>query len=345
MIAPVHLGYYLIGRDRECQIRPKTRSVSRLHCLVYFGSKPPEPLLNLRADATGEITSGNSQLSFHVLDLNSTSGTQLNGQKIPPRQWHRVDDGTELRCGKIAWQVVVPKRDAMADSSVSGIQPDSTTPSIEPVRSTEPATSNASRSVPTRSVPTRSDPAEAKPRQVEDDMLSGDAWQEADVAAFLAAHDDADRENRYESIRSNAKLHADDDSHVFDDEELLDSEGSFCDELVSSAELSDAPTQIEPPSESADAPTVPGPKLTYQEQSKKDAREKADAARKAKAAKKRKADAKRAARVAGDGTNPLIEKIKIVAVVILTVCVFGLAIYQFVRFRSGPPPRIVEGID
>lgn len=340
MIAPIHLGYYLIGRDRECQIRPKTRSVSRLHCLVYFGSKPPEPLLNLRADATGEIIIGNLQPSFHVLDLNSTSGTKLNGQKIPPRQWHRVDDGTELRCGKIAWQVVVPKRDAMADSSVSGIQSDSTASSTEPVRSTEPATSNASRSV-----PTRPDPIEAKTRQVDDAMLSGGAWQEADVAAFLAAHDDADRENRYESIRSNAKLYADDDSHVFDDEELLDSESSFGDELVSSAEWADAPTQIETSSESTSDKAVPGPKLTPQEQSKKDAREKADAARKAKAAKKKKADAKRAARLAGDGTNPLIEKIKIVAVVILTVCVFGLAIYQFVRFRSGPPPRIVEGID
>ena len=161
----------------------------------------------------------------------------------------------------------------------------------------------------------------------------------------MAAHDDADRENRYESIRSNAKLYADDDSHVFDDDELLDSEGSYCDESVSDIELSDAQTEVEFGTESPEVKPIPGPKLTPQEQRKKDARDKAEAARKAKTEKKKKADAKREARMAGDGTNPLIEKIKFIAAVILAVCVLGLAIYQVIQFGSGPPPKVVEGID
>ena len=35
LAAPLFEGYYLIGRHEECQIRPKSRSVSRRHCLLH----------------------------------------------------------------------------------------------------------------------------------------------------------------------------------------------------------------------------------------------------------------------------------------------------------------------
>ncbi len=125
--AELQTGYYLIGRHGECQIRPKSRSVSRRHCLLHV---QPDYLA--------------------VLDLRSTSGTRLGAERLPPAVWVEVSPGDQLRCGKIAFDVVAEA----------------------PVASAEPP------------------------------MLRGEAWQEIDIAGFLQAADDDDREVRYETIRA-----------------------------------------------------------------------------------------------------------------------------------------------
>ncbi len=80
--APLQYGYYLIGRHRECQIRPKSRSVSRRHCLLY-------------QDDTG----------LKVFDLGSTAGTRVNDLRLRPQTWTTLRHGDMLRCGKVAFRV------------------------------------------------------------------------------------------------------------------------------------------------------------------------------------------------------------------------------------------------
>ena len=82
--APLMDGYYLIGRHAECQIRPKSKSVSRRHCLV-------------------EHRGGRMRL----IDLDSTSGTTIDGRPVDPMVWVDVPDGSELRFGKVAFGVVL----------------------------------------------------------------------------------------------------------------------------------------------------------------------------------------------------------------------------------------------
>ncbi|MEM8666368.1 MAG: FHA domain-containing protein [Planctomycetota bacterium] len=80
--APLQNGYYMIGRHSECQIRPKSRSVSRRHCLL-FAQK-------------GEL---------QVRDLGSASGTKVNDRRMEGNLWFPLRDGDELRCGKVVFQV------------------------------------------------------------------------------------------------------------------------------------------------------------------------------------------------------------------------------------------------
>lgn len=106
--APLHSGYYMIGRHKECQIRPKSHSVSRRHCLLHH-----------------------DEHGLRVLDLESSAGTYLDSARLEPRRWYPIKDGSELRCGKVLFRAavgarsesIVPSKDlvaAGAPSIVSG---------------------------------------------------------------------------------------------------------------------------------------------------------------------------------------------------------------------------------
>ncbi len=82
--APIQRGYYLIGRHAECQIRPKSRSVSRRHCLLHHGEQ-----------------------GLGILDLRSTRGTHVNDTKIQPQTWTRLHHGDQIRCGKVTFDVAI----------------------------------------------------------------------------------------------------------------------------------------------------------------------------------------------------------------------------------------------
>jgi predicted component of type VI protein secretion system len=93
---PLKLGYYMIGRDGECQIRPKSHSVSRRHCLLHHSSH-----------------------GVRVYDLASANGTRVNEQVLEPNEWAWLCDGDQLRCGKIAFRVALETADQPADSAVA----------------------------------------------------------------------------------------------------------------------------------------------------------------------------------------------------------------------------------
>ncbi|MFK8113739.1 MAG: FHA domain-containing protein [Rubripirellula sp.] len=97
LAVPIQTGYYLIGRHEECQIRPKSRSVSRHHCLI------------LHREETG----------LSVLDLSSTTGTHVNGKRLVPRDWEPLSDGDMIRCGKVQFQVSMDPCQPIAGSGFS----------------------------------------------------------------------------------------------------------------------------------------------------------------------------------------------------------------------------------
>lgn len=80
--APLEFGYYMIGRHRDCQIRPRSHSVSRRHCL-------------LQHDPT----------HLRVYDLGSTNTTTVNDKPLEPNEWRELADGDEIRCGKVLFRV------------------------------------------------------------------------------------------------------------------------------------------------------------------------------------------------------------------------------------------------
>jgi predicted component of type VI protein secretion system len=94
--APMMDGYYMIGRHEECQIRPKSRSVSRRHCLIH-----------------------NVSGTMKILDLKSASGTHVCGQRIQPMAWKTLKQGDQIRCGKICFNVVLSAGNALASSGPS----------------------------------------------------------------------------------------------------------------------------------------------------------------------------------------------------------------------------------
>ena len=88
-MADIRLGFYMIGRHRECQIRPKSQSVSRRHCLVQHH---PDWV--------------------RVFDLESKRGTFVNDVRLEPKTWHVLNHGDRLRCGKYWFEVAIYRREA-----------------------------------------------------------------------------------------------------------------------------------------------------------------------------------------------------------------------------------------
>lgn len=257
-VANIHPGYYLIGRHRECQIRPKSRSVSRYHCIVHHS---PDQLL--------------------VYDLDSTSGTRINNVRIAPRQWTRLQSDDELRAGKVAFSVLIHEAQSDAPQAVGALSGEQD--------------SSAS-------------------------MVRGAALQEADIADFLEAADDAERQQRYESIRGRmSKQNArdeDDDIH-FEDTPLESDEVTSAGD--SGVALDDDDREHGKGPRHANQRSSPGrlpPHL------------------KKKLASKSKG---------GSGFD--VERWKLIAASIFAALVISFAVYSFFQFQGGSQPRVIEGID
>jgi pSer/pThr/pTyr-binding forkhead associated (FHA) protein len=86
--ADIREGIYMIGRDRECQIRPKSNSVSERHCLVQHHGE-----------------------TVRVFDLESEEGTFVNDVQLQPKTWQVLNHGDRLRCGKYWFDVAIYLRE------------------------------------------------------------------------------------------------------------------------------------------------------------------------------------------------------------------------------------------
>ncbi len=75
---------FLIGRSDSCQLRPKSESVSRKHCII--------------AVQDGRVL---------VQDLKSRNGTFVNEKRLPPDKAKVLKDGDILRVGKLSFGVVI----------------------------------------------------------------------------------------------------------------------------------------------------------------------------------------------------------------------------------------------
>ncbi len=75
---------FLVGRSEVCQLRPKSESVSRKHCIL--------------------VLKDNRVL---VQDLKSRNGTFVNDKRLPADKAKVLKAGDELRIGKLSFEVLI----------------------------------------------------------------------------------------------------------------------------------------------------------------------------------------------------------------------------------------------
>ncbi len=75
---------FFIGRSESCNLRPKSESVSRKHCIM--------------------VLRDNKVL---VQDLNSRNGTFVNEKRLPPDKAKILVSGDKLRVGKLDFEVLI----------------------------------------------------------------------------------------------------------------------------------------------------------------------------------------------------------------------------------------------
>ena len=91
---------FLIGRSESCQLRPKSESVRRKHCII--------------------VLKDNRVL---IQDLKSRNGTYVNDKRLPTDKAKVLAGGDQLRVGKLNFEVVIehglqaPKKPEVADMS------------------------------------------------------------------------------------------------------------------------------------------------------------------------------------------------------------------------------------
>ena len=75
---------FLIGRSESCQLRPKSESVSRKHCII--------------------VLKDNKVL---IQDLKSRNGTFVNEKRLPSDKARVLKAGDQLRIGKLEFELVI----------------------------------------------------------------------------------------------------------------------------------------------------------------------------------------------------------------------------------------------
>ncbi|MCG8652389.1 MAG: FHA domain-containing protein [Pirellulales bacterium] len=75
---------FLIGRSEACQLRPKSESVSRKHCIIVIRDS-----------------------RVLIQDLKSRNGTFVNDKRLPADKARVLRPGDVLRIGKLAFELVI----------------------------------------------------------------------------------------------------------------------------------------------------------------------------------------------------------------------------------------------
>lgn len=83
-LIPVTQDKFLIGRSDECQLRPKSDSISRRHCAIVL--KDDRVLL---------------------VDLKSRNGTIVNEKKLDPSKAKVLKHGDRIQVGKLEFEVII----------------------------------------------------------------------------------------------------------------------------------------------------------------------------------------------------------------------------------------------
>lgn len=83
-LIPITQDKFLIGRADECQLRPKSDSISRRHCAIV---QKDERLL--------------------LIDLKSRNGTIVNGKKLDPSKAKVLKHGDHIQVGKLEFELVL----------------------------------------------------------------------------------------------------------------------------------------------------------------------------------------------------------------------------------------------
>jgi predicted component of type VI protein secretion system len=83
-LIPVTQEKFLIGRSDECQLRPKSDSISRRHCALV---QKDDRLL--------------------LIDLKSRNGTIVNEKKLDPAKAKVLKHGDRIQVGKLEFEVII----------------------------------------------------------------------------------------------------------------------------------------------------------------------------------------------------------------------------------------------
>jgi len=75
---------FLIGRNETCNLRPKSESVSRQHCIMVMRDN-----------------------KLLIQDLKSRNGTFVNEKRLPPDKAKVLSSGDKLRVGKLEFEVLI----------------------------------------------------------------------------------------------------------------------------------------------------------------------------------------------------------------------------------------------
>jgi pSer/pThr/pTyr-binding forkhead associated (FHA) protein len=81
---PIGGDKFLIGRSESCQLRPKSDSISRKHCIIVIRD--------------GRVL---------IQDLKSRNGTYVNEKRLPGDRAKILDAGDVLKLGKLQFEVVI----------------------------------------------------------------------------------------------------------------------------------------------------------------------------------------------------------------------------------------------
>lgn len=312
-------GFYMIGRHAECQIRPKTRSVSRRHCLIQCQDE-----------------------SVQLMDLDSTGGTRLNDKKVEPKTWRLLSEGDRVRCGKIEFRISLtaqpPLPPTIRDRATTT---NPTSASIKPPRSEAlPTKLNAKpndRMTSIASPESQPSPPSAignritKPGMSQPSIVNGAAWESFDIAGFLETEDNHDREARYDRIRTknaeaiaaeNLRNRQFDDTQI-DDTLVEDSSDDITPYNAADSSVFDAPLDN-------GATTRPGKPVPRTPQPR------------ARARARPKRTWNLAARFA---TAYEADAIKLTAAWILAAAIVGLVAWKAYHFSAKPDVRVIQTID
>nr|WP_233148605.1 FHA domain-containing protein [Rhodopirellula sp. MGV] len=81
---PVTGEKFLIGRSESCQLRPKSDSISRKHCIIVIRD--------------GRVL---------IQDLKSRNGTYVNEKRLPSDRAKILSPGDHIKLGKLEFEIVV----------------------------------------------------------------------------------------------------------------------------------------------------------------------------------------------------------------------------------------------